>query len=87
VYGGKLTGTADIEQIEQRRVNNREMEALYILTPESHIVDCVLADLERKKYKQASLLWTGCEIFDEFVAVWFAKTCTSVTTTSKKTYR
>lgn len=50
---------ADIEQIEQRRASNQEMEALYILTPEPHIVDCILADLERKKYKQVSLLWTA----------------------------
>lgn len=50
----------DIEQIEQRRPMNREMDALYLLSPLPHIVDCVMADLERKHYRRSYLVWTSC---------------------------
>lgn len=49
----------DIEQIELRRQTNRETDAVYLLTPEPHIVECVVADLERRRYRQISLLWTS----------------------------
>lgn len=51
---------ADIEQIEQRRQTNRETDAIYLLTPEPHIVECVVADIERRRYRQITLLWTSC---------------------------
>jgi syntaxin-binding protein 1 len=35
------------------------MDAIYILSPEPHIVDCLLADFERRRYRQAFLVWTG----------------------------
>lgn len=38
---------------------NKEMDAIYILTPLPHIVDCLMADLERRKYKRAFLIWTS----------------------------
>lgn len=50
----------DIEHIEQRRQPNRDMDAIYLLTPEPHIVDCLLADLDRRRYRKASVLWTAC---------------------------
>ncbi|CAL5870552.1 uncharacterized protein PFLUO_LOCUS4791 [Penicillium psychrofluorescens] len=37
---------SNIEQIEHRRPSNLDMDALYILSPESHIVDCLMADIE-----------------------------------------
>lgn len=49
----------DIEQIENRRPMNPEMDAIYLLTPEPHIVDCLMADLERRRYKRAFLIWTS----------------------------
>ena len=52
---------SDIEQIEQRRQTNRDIDAIYILTPAPYIVDCVVADLERRRYRQVSLLWTSRE--------------------------
>ncbi|PHH61683.1 hypothetical protein CDD82_2120 [Ophiocordyceps australis] len=50
---------ATIERIEDRREANPDMDAIYFLTPEPHIVDCLLADLERRRYRRAYLLWTS----------------------------
>ena len=50
----------DIEQIEQRRPVNRDMDAVYILSAQPHIVDCVLADMERRRYRRMFLMWTSC---------------------------
>jgi syntaxin-binding protein 1 len=35
------------------------MDAVYILTPEPHIVDCLLADFDRRRYRTAYLVWTS----------------------------
>ena len=51
----------DIEQIEARRPMNKEMDAVYLLSPEPHIVDCLLADLERRRYRKSYIIWTSCE--------------------------
>jgi len=48
-----------IEQIEQKRTTNRDVDALYLLTPQPHIVDCVMADFERRRYRKANLVWTS----------------------------
>ncbi|KAL4793000.1 Sec1-like protein [Aspergillus venezuelensis] len=48
-----------IEQIEQRRQSNQPMDALYILSALPHIVDCVLADFERRRYRRSHLVWTS----------------------------
>ena len=50
---------ADIEEIEQRRSVNRDMDVIYILTPQSHIVDCLLADFESRRYRRTFLFWTS----------------------------
>ncbi|KAL9059623.1 MAG: hypothetical protein Q9162_001128 [Coniocarpon cinnabarinum] len=50
---------ANIEHIEQRRQPNRDMDAIYFLSPEAHIVDCIMADFEHKRYRGVILLWTG----------------------------
>ena len=52
---------ADIEQIEARRPMNKEMDAVYLLSPQPHIVDCLLADLERRRYRKSYIIWTSCE--------------------------
>jgi syntaxin-binding protein 1 len=49
----------DVERIEDRRDMNPDMDAIYILSPQSHIVDCLLADLDRRRYKKSFLVWTG----------------------------
>jgi hypothetical protein len=36
---------------------NPDMDAVYILSPQPHIVDCLMADFERRRYKQAYLVW------------------------------
>lgn len=53
----------DVEQIEHRRETNPEMDALYILSPMTHIVDCLMADFERKRYRKARLVWTSGQYF------------------------
>lgn len=37
---------------------NPTMDAIYILSPQPHIVDCLLADFERQRYRKAYLVWT-----------------------------
>ena len=49
----------DVEQIEHRRPMNPETDALYILSPLPHIVDCLMADFERRRYRRAYLVWTS----------------------------
>lgn len=48
-----------IERIENRREPNPEMDAIYFLSPEPHIVECLLADFERRRYRTAYLVWTN----------------------------
>jgi syntaxin-binding protein 1 len=47
----------DIEMIEERRPMNPDMDAIYILSPQPHIVDCLLADFERRRYRKSFLVW------------------------------
>jgi syntaxin-binding protein 1 len=49
----------DIERIEERREKNPGMDAIYILSPLPHIVDCLIADLESRRYKGCYLVWTS----------------------------
>ncbi|KAM5450045.1 syntaxin binding protein 1 [Microsporum canis] len=49
----------NIEQIEHRRPLNKETDALYILSALPHIIDCVMADLERRRYRRYFLVWTS----------------------------
>lgn len=51
---------ADVEQLEHRRPFNADMDALYILSPESYVVDCLMADFEVGRYRKAFLVWTSC---------------------------
>ncbi|KAJ4301447.1 syntaxin binding protein 1 [Kalmusia sp. IMI 367209] len=48
----------NIERIEDRRQAQPDTDAVYFLTPKSHIIDCIMADFERKRYKAAFLIWT-----------------------------
>jgi syntaxin-binding protein 1 len=47
----------DIEKIEEKREMNPDMDAIYILSPKPHIVDCLMADFERRRYKRTFLVW------------------------------
>lgn len=49
----------DIEKIEERRPMNKDMDAVYLLSPLPHIVDCLLADFDRRRYRRAFILWTA----------------------------
>lgn len=38
---------------------NPDMDAIYLLSPEPHIVDCLMADFERRRYRKTFLVWTA----------------------------
>jgi len=38
---------------------NPTMDAIYILAPLPHVVECLLADFERRRYRKAFLVWIG----------------------------
>lgn len=38
---------------------NPEMDAIYILSPKENIAEILVNDFERRRYKQAFLVWTG----------------------------
>lgn len=38
---------------------NPTMDAIYLLAPQPHIVDALMADLERRRYKRCFLVWTS----------------------------
>ncbi|KAF1955882.1 syntaxin-binding protein-like protein 2 [Byssothecium circinans] len=48
----------NIENIEDRRQAQPDTDAVYFLTPKPHIVDCIMADFERRKYRGTFLIWT-----------------------------
>lgn len=35
------------------------MDAIYILSPESYVVECLLADFQVRRYRKSYLVWTG----------------------------
>lgn len=43
--------------IEEKRDMNPTMDAIYILSPQAHIIDCLMADFERRRYRSAYLVW------------------------------
>ncbi|KAI4720770.1 Sec1-like protein [Aureobasidium sp. EXF-10727] len=49
----------NIEKIEDRRPKNPDVDAIYLITPQTHIVDCVMADLDRRRYRKTNLIWTS----------------------------
>ena len=50
---------ADVEQIEDRRIGNPKLDALYFLSPQTHILDCLLADFELRRYQKSYIVWTS----------------------------
>lgn len=36
------------------------MDAVYIITPKPHIVDCLMAEFEQRRYRGFFLIWTTC---------------------------
>lgn len=45
--------------IEDKRPPNPDMDAIYILSPQSYIVDCLMGDIEKRRYRQSFLVWTS----------------------------
>jgi hypothetical protein len=54
-----LLTTPDIENIERKRHANPETDVVYIISPQSHIVDCLLHDIGKRRYRRTFLLWTS----------------------------
>ncbi|KAL2175641.1 Sec1-like protein [Thermothelomyces heterothallicus CBS 202.75] len=50
---------ANIERIEDRREMNPDMDAVYLLSPQPHIVECLLADFSCHRYRRGFIIWTG----------------------------
>lgn len=50
---------ADVEQIEDKRPEDQPVDALYFLSPQTHILDCLLADFERRRYQKSYIVWTS----------------------------
>jgi syntaxin-binding protein 1 len=48
-----------IEQLEQPREQNSYTDAVYLLSPLPRTVECLKADLHRKRYRKAILRWTS----------------------------
>ncbi|KAH7398277.1 Sec1-like protein [Pyrenochaeta sp. MPI-SDFR-AT-0127] len=48
----------NIERLEERRQTIRDMDAIYILTPKPHIVDCLMAEFDQRRYRGFFLIWT-----------------------------
>ncbi|KAF2032747.1 Sec1-like protein [Setomelanomma holmii] len=48
----------NIERLEERRTTQRDMDAIYIITPRAHIVDCMMAEFEQRRYRGFFLIWT-----------------------------
>lgn len=46
-----------IEMVEQRRDMNPDMDAIYILCPQDHIAECVISDIQRRRYRDLILIW------------------------------
>ncbi|KAM3080498.1 syntaxin binding protein 1 [Clarireedia jacksonii] len=50
---------ANVETLESRREMNQGMDAIYLLSPLPHVVDCLLADFERHRYRKSYLVWVA----------------------------
>lgn len=48
----------DIERLEDKREKNPGMGAVYLLSPQEHVVEMLVADLQKQRYQHAHLLWT-----------------------------
>ncbi|MCJ1288299.1 vacuolar sorting protein VPS33/slp1 [Xylographa opegraphella] len=49
----------NIEQIEHKRALDQDLVAVYLLTPDPHIVEWLIMDLERRRYHRSHLVWTS----------------------------
>lgn len=54
---------ADVERIEDRRSMNPGMDVVYLLSPQPHIIDCLMADFERRRYRKSHLIWTSGQLY------------------------
>ena len=45
--------------METKREPVPDMDAIYLLSPLPHVFEILMADLERRRYRQFYLVWTG----------------------------
>lgn len=45
--------------IMDKREMEPDMDAIYLLSPQPHVVDCLMADFERRRYRRSFLVWTA----------------------------
>ncbi|KAI5286184.1 vacuolar sorting protein VPS33/slp1 [Ascosphaera aggregata] len=50
---------SNIEYIENRRATFKDTPALYILSPQPYLADCIIADLQRRRYRNLHIVWTS----------------------------
>ena len=50
---------ASIEMLEQRRDMSPDTDAIYIIHPQDHVADCVVNDIQRRRYRDMILVWTA----------------------------
>ena len=51
--------SVDIELLDDKRPPNPDTDAVYLLSADPYVVDCLLADLSQHRYRRAHLLWTA----------------------------
>ena len=61
LWSHRVLTLPDIERLEDRRQSIRDMDAVYIISPKPHIVDCMMAEFEQRRYRGFFLIWTTCE--------------------------
>lgn len=49
----------NIELLDDKRPPNPDTDAVYLLSADPYVVDCLLADLSQHRYRRAHLLWTA----------------------------
>lgn len=49
----------NIVNIMDKREMEPDMDAIYLLSPQPHVVDCLMADFERRRYRRSFLVWTA----------------------------
>ncbi|KAI5296817.1 vacuolar sorting protein VPS33/slp1, partial [Ascosphaera atra] len=50
---------SNIETIESRRQTYKDTSAVYILHSEPYIADCVVADIQRRRYRKLHIVWAS----------------------------
>lgn len=50
---------ASLVYVEEKRPSNPDLDAIYLLSPESYVIECLIADILQRRNRSASLLFTS----------------------------